>query len=334
MRAVWPGRPNPRGATFDGQRRQLRRLLARRHPRRGLPLRPRRSDARDRPLRSARDAPAHVWHGYVPGSAARARSTACACTAPTRPSAGTAATRASCSSIPTPRRSGARSTGSSRCSATSPGDRATPTCSIDQRDSAAGVPKGGGRRRRVRLGRRPAARDALARDDHLRGRTCAASPSCTPRCPEALRGTYAGLAHPAAIEHLTTLGVTAVELLPVHEFADDGFLEDRVAAQLLGLQHARLLRARAALRERRARPGAQVAEFKAMVKALHAAGHRGDPGRRLQPHLRGEPPGPDAEPARDRQRHLLLADAGARATTSTSPAPATASTRRTPRRRV
>src|SRR6185312_8977077 len=42
-----------------------------------------------------------------------------------------------------------------------------------------------------------------------------------PRVPEELRGTYAGLAHPATIEHLTSLGVTAVELLPIHAFASE-----------------------------------------------------------------------------------------------------------------
>ena len=48
-----------------------------------------------------------------------------------------------------------------------------------------------------------------------------------PGSPRELRGTYAGLAHPAAIAHLQQLGVTAVELLPVHESVDEGFLEDK-----------------------------------------------------------------------------------------------------------
>ncbi len=48
-----------------------------------------------------------------------------------------------------------------------------------------------------------------------------------PEVPEHLRGTYAGLAHPAAIRHLTRLGVTAVELLPIHAFIHDGFLLER-----------------------------------------------------------------------------------------------------------
>ena len=55
--------------------------------------------------------------------------------------------------------------------------------------------------------------------------------------PRELRGTYAGLGHPAAIEHLKPLGVTAVELLPVHHRVDERFLVERGPAQLLGLQH-------------------------------------------------------------------------------------------------
>ena len=55
-----------------------------------------------------------------------------------------------------------------------------------------------------------------------------------PEVPEGLRGTYAGLAHPAAIEHLLGLGVTSVELLPVHHFVHDGFLLDRGLRQYWG----------------------------------------------------------------------------------------------------
>ena len=63
-----------------------------------------------------------------------------------------------------------------------------------------------------------------------------------PDVPENLRGTYAGLASEPAIKHLTDLGVTAVELLPVHHHVDDRHLVEKGLQQLLGLQHARLLR--------------------------------------------------------------------------------------------
>ena len=74
-----------------------------------------------------------------------------------------------------------------------------------------------------------------------------------PDVPEPLRGTFAGLAHPPVIEHLVKLGVTAVELLPVHAFVDDRHLVAKGLQQLLGLQLDRLLRAGAALPGRRRR---------------------------------------------------------------------------------
>ena len=73
--------------------------------------------------------------------------------------------------------------------------------------------------------------------------------------PEEFRGTYAGLSSEPAIRYLRELGVTAVELLPVHVHADDRILLDARPRELLGLQHAVLLRPRAALRlGRRIRP--------------------------------------------------------------------------------
>ena len=92
-----------------------------------------------------------------------------------------------------------------------------------------------------------------------------------PEVPEALRGSYAGLGHPAAIAHLKNLGVTAVELLPVHEFADDGFLEDKSLRNYWGYSTLGYFAPEQRYMSSRT-PGAQVAEFKAMVKALHAAG--------------------------------------------------------------
>ena len=80
------------------------------------------------------------------------------------------------------------------------------------------------------------------------------------------------------------LGVTAVELLPVHQFVHDRALVGARAAQLLGLPVDRLLRAP---RRAYAAGGPRSPEFKAMVQALHAAGPRGHPRRRLQPHRRG-----------------------------------------------
>ena len=91
-----------------------------------------------------------------------------------------------------------------------------------------------------------------------------------PGVPEELRGTYAGFALPAAIEHLKRLGVTAVELLPVHEYMDDAFLPTR-ASRTTGATR-RSASSRPEQRYARGSRGEQVTEFSEMVKALHAAG--------------------------------------------------------------
>ncbi|HSJ33116.1 MAG TPA: glycogen debranching protein GlgX [Longimicrobiales bacterium] len=92
-----------------------------------------------------------------------------------------------------------------------------------------------------------------------------------PGIPEELRGTYAGMAHPAAIEHLQQLGVTAVELLPVHEFVDEGHLHDKGLVNYWGYNTLSFF-APAGRYAAAADPGDQVREFKGMVKALHRAG--------------------------------------------------------------
>jgi isoamylase len=91
-----------------------------------------------------------------------------------------------------------------------------------------------------------------------------------PDVPESQRGTYSGLAHPAAIEYLTGLGITAVELLPVHQFIHDAHLVERGLRNYWGYNSIGFLAPHNdyAAGQR----GEQVAEFKAMVRALHEAG--------------------------------------------------------------
>jgi isoamylase len=92
-----------------------------------------------------------------------------------------------------------------------------------------------------------------------------------PEIPPAQRGTYSGLAHPAAVEYLTRLGVTAVELLPVHQFVHDAHLVERGLRNYWGYNSIGFLAPHneyAAGGQR----GEQVAEFKAMVRTLHEAG--------------------------------------------------------------
>ncbi len=92
-----------------------------------------------------------------------------------------------------------------------------------------------------------------------------------PDIPPELRGTYSGLAHPAAIEHLQQLGITAVELMPVHHFVHDAHLLDRGLRNYWGYNTIGFF---APHDEYAAsdRPGDQVTEFKSMVRALHEAG--------------------------------------------------------------
>ena len=92
-----------------------------------------------------------------------------------------------------------------------------------------------------------------------------------PDIPEEQRGTYAGLAHPAVTDHLNKLGVTAIELMPVHQFVQDSTLLDQGLRNYWGYNTLGFFAPHvdyAANGEH----GQQVQEFKAMVKSMHAAG--------------------------------------------------------------
>jgi isoamylase len=95
-----------------------------------------------------------------------------------------------------------------------------------------------------------------------------------PGVPPELRGTFAGLGHEAAIAHLLDLGVTAVELLPVHESIPEAFVVQRGLTNYWGYNTIGYFAPHQGYSSavRAGKPGGQVAEFKAMVDALHAAG--------------------------------------------------------------
>jgi glycogen operon protein len=101
---------------------------------------------------------------------------------------------------------------------------------------------------------------------HVRGLTLR-----HPDVPLSQRGTYAGLAHPAVIEHMQRIGITAVELLPVHQFVPEQALTERGLTDYWGYNTIGFLAPHnrySSIGQR----GEQVGEFKAMVKALHEAG--------------------------------------------------------------
>ena len=92
-----------------------------------------------------------------------------------------------------------------------------------------------------------------------------------PAIPEDVRGTYAGMAHPAMIRHLRKLGVTAVELLPVHQFVNDSTLVDKGLSNYWGYNTIGFFAPHSGYASCGTR-GEQVLEFKAMVRSLHRAG--------------------------------------------------------------
>jgi glycogen operon protein len=101
---------------------------------------------------------------------------------------------------------------------------------------------------------------------HVRGLTM-----LHPEIPEELRGTYAGLAHPVMIDYLNTLGVTAVELMPVHQFLHDHGLTEKGLRNYWGYNTIAYFAPHDEYATH-SEAGNQVQEFKAMVRALHEAG--------------------------------------------------------------
>jgi isoamylase len=111
--------------------------------------------------------------------------------------------------------------------------------------------------------------DSILYEVHVRGFT-----AIHPGVPKELRGTYAGVAHEAALQHLAGLGVTAVELLPVHRSVPEQFLVDRGLTNYWGYNTIGFFAPQAnySAAAQAGQSGAEIAEFRAMVDALHAAG--------------------------------------------------------------
>jgi len=141
---------------------------------------------------------------------------------------------------------------------------------IDSEDDARGIPKGvvidpafnwaGDQPPRTALHR------SVIYEAHVKGFT-----KRHPSVPAELQGTYAGLGHQATIDYLTKLGVTALELMPVHAFLDDKHLIDQGLSNYWGYNTLNFF-APEARYSGSGDNGGQVTEFKSMVKSLHAAG--------------------------------------------------------------
>ncbi len=104
--------------------------------------------------------------------------------------------------------------------------------------------------------------DTVIYEMHVRGMT-----KLHPAIPERLRGTFAGLAHPAAIEHLVRLGITAVQLMPIHAFVDDRYLIEKGLRNYWGYNTIGFFAV-----EPRYLASGSVVEFKTLVRRLHQAG--------------------------------------------------------------
>ncbi|CAN5387401.1 glycogen debranching protein GlgX [soil metagenome] len=92
-----------------------------------------------------------------------------------------------------------------------------------------------------------------------------------PEVPESQRGTYSALAHPAIIDHLKQIGVTALELMPVHQFVNDSTLQDKGLSNYWGYNTIGFFAPHSGYSSGGDR-GEQVDEFKSMVRAMHEAG--------------------------------------------------------------
>jgi len=108
--------------------------------------------------------------------------------------------------------------------------------------------------------------DSVIHEAHVRGMT-----NLNLDVPPDIRGTYAGLAYPSVIEYLRKLGVTAIELMPIHQFVNDSFLQEKGLSNYWGYNTIGFFAPHNAYSSSGQR-GEQVNEFKSMVKAYHRAG--------------------------------------------------------------
>ena len=108
--------------------------------------------------------------------------------------------------------------------------------------------------------------DSIIYEAHVRGMT-----NLNLDVPPDIRGTYAGLAYPSVIEYLRKLGVTAIELMPIHQFVNDSFLQEKGLSNYWGYNTIGFFAPHNAYSSSGQR-GEQVNEFKSMVKAYHRAG--------------------------------------------------------------
>ena len=262
INAVWPGDPNPRGATWDGEGVNFS-LFSAAAERVELCLFE--SSGRHEVQRIAlRERTDEIWHCYLP-EARPGQLYGYRVHGPYKPELGLRFNPHKLLVEPYAR----HLTGTLRWSDAHFGYRVghrLEDLSFDRRDSAPGMPKcrvidpaftwGEDRPPRVPW------QDTVVYELHVRGLTMR-----HPGVPPALRGTYAGLACQPAIDHLKQLGVTTVELMPVHYFIDDRHLVEKGLRNYWGYNSLGFFAP-----DMRYSSTGRVSEFKTMVKTLHSAG--------------------------------------------------------------
>jgi glycogen operon protein len=262
-RRPWPGQPFPLGARWDGEGTNFA-LFAGDAEAVDLCL----YDENDRETRiPLEETTYHIWHGYLP-DVGPGRRYGYRVDGPFDPHAGARWNPSKLLIDPYARAVDGDLTVTDAVFGYPPGRDDTVQ---DHRDSALYVPKGVVVHDEFPWGedhRRPhtAWADTVIYELHVKGFTMR-----NEQIPEKLRGTYAGIAHPAAIEHLQSLGITAVELMPIHHFVSEPDLVRRGLTNYWGYNSIGYFAPHAAYSSTGSR-GEQVREFKSMVRALHAAG--------------------------------------------------------------
>jgi len=255
---VWPGRSYPLGALFDGYGTNFA-VFSSVAERVELCL----FDGVETRI-DLTCGTGQVWHAYLPEVGHQHALRVSRPTDRGTSRAGCAATRTSCSSIRTRARSPKASSGAPRSAGiATTADRRPRTARRTRFRSVVVQPYfdwGNDRRLEIPWN------ETVIYEVHVKGFT-----HRHPEIPEPLRGTYGGLAHPAAIAHLKSLGVTAVELLPIHAFVHDGFLLDKGLRNYWGYHSIGYFAPHPEYASVRSASGA-VAEVKHMVKTLHQHG--------------------------------------------------------------
>ncbi len=257
----WPGRPTPLGATWDGEGTNIA-VFSEGAQAVDVCL----FDEAGRETRVAlEDSTFHIWHGYLPRVGPGQRY-GLRIDGPFDPAAGRRFNPSKLLMDPYAK----ALEGSLRLDDAIFGSVPGRDAEADHRDSAPFVPRsvvvhdafpwGDDHRPDVPWS------DTVVYELHVKGFTARHQ-----GIPAALRGTYAGLGHPAAIDHLRSLGITAVELMPVHHFVAEPHLLRRGLTNYWGYNSLGYFAPHAGYSASGSR-GEQVREFKAMVRALHQAG--------------------------------------------------------------